>query len=297
MSLGLALSGGGLRGAAHIGCLKILDAQKITPDVITGTSAGSIAAGMYALEITPDNMEKAIDIFSVMSFRDLNFFKFLKYFSKLPFALYRKSNLNGPLGLIRGNIVKDNLKELYSNARLSDMKKPFACVATDIHTGETVIFSSTKISFPPQENLVVYNSAYVHEAVRASISIPGIFEPFLFDGRYLVDGAVKSNVPANIARYLGANKVIAVDLGFHVHEEHRLNSVFELLIQTMDIMGQEISNFINEYFADLVIRPILQPNIKLTDFSALTYCILAGEKATKDALPDITKLCNTKTPH
>lgn len=290
MKFGVALSGGGLRGAAHIGFLQALASKKITPNIITGTSAGSIVAGMYALGISPSEMQNEIKRFSILSFRDLNVFGFLKYFSQVGISLFTPLKASSPLGLVRGNVLTKQLQMLFGNTRLSDLKIPFAAIATDIHTGEMIIFATPDVKIPKGKDVVVYTTAYLHEAVRASIAIPGIIEPLRFCGRYLVDGGLKANVPANVCRLMGADKVVAVDLGFQVQEEHLLHTIFEVLMQTIDIMGQEISDLVNERYADLVIRPNLPSNVSLTDFKLMTVCIEAGRKGANLSLQAIKEL-------
>jgi NTE family protein len=185
--IGLALGGGAARGLAHIGVLEVLQKEGIPIDMVAGTSAGAIVGALYAQG------------------KDSNEIKSLA----LEFGNRKLAHFVDPYlpksGFIRGRKIQDLLVSYIGDIRFSDMKIPFACVATDVETGEEVVL----------------DQGSVPEAVRASISIPGVFAVARWKGRYLVDGGVVNPVPVNILKGMGANFVIAVNVIPEVSEGAR----------------------------------------------------------------------------
>lgn len=187
--IGLALGGGAARGLAHIGVLEVLQKEGIPIDMVAGTSAGAIVGALYAQGKDVDQIKSLAQDFGSRK---------LAHFVDpyLP-----KS------GFIRGKKIQGLLVSYIGGIRFSDMRIPFACVATDIETGEEVVIDQGSVS----------------EAVRASISIPGIFAVARWKGRYLVDGGVVNPVPVNVLKRMGASFIIAVNVIPEVSEEvHRL---------------------------------------------------------------------------
>ena len=176
--IGLALGGGAARGLAHIGVLEVLQKEGIHIDMVAGTSAGAIVGALYAQGKDASQIKSLAQEFG----------------SRKPVAFVdpylHKS------GFIRGKKIQDLLATYIGGIRFSDMRIPFACVATDIETGEEVVI----------------DQGSVPEAVRASISIPGIFAVARWKGRYLVDGGVVNPVPVNVLKRMGASFIIAVNV-------------------------------------------------------------------------------------
>jgi NTE family protein len=176
--IGLALSGGAARGLAHVGVLDVLQKEGIPIDMIAGTSSGAVMGAVYASgQDTSKMIENALD------------------------AGWKRIPMIDPsfpkTGFIKGRKIKNLLSSfLGGNIRFSDLKLPFACVATDIDTGEEVVI----------------NSGSVSDALRASISIPGIFTVVKREGRYLVDGGLTTPVPVNVVKQMGADFIIAVNV-------------------------------------------------------------------------------------
>ena len=178
MKIGYALGGGAARGLSHIGVLKVLHKHGISPDVIAGTSIGAIIGALYAAGYDPEDIEKIVlgmDWKKLASLVDWT----------LPFS-----------GLLQGKRVVSLLRSILGDITFSQLRFDFACVATDILSGEQVVL---------REGALV-------EAVRASISIPGIFTPVELSGRYLVDGGLVNTVPVSICREMGADYVIGVNV-------------------------------------------------------------------------------------
>ncbi|HVT34176.1 MAG TPA: patatin-like phospholipase family protein [Nevskiaceae bacterium] len=245
--IALVLGGGAARGFAHIGVIKMLDALEIKPDLIVGTSAGSVAGALYAAGYDGFRLqEMAFDLDQSMV---------------ADWSVFGK-------GLIKGQALEDYVNRAVGNKGIEQLKKPFACVATQLRTGQPILFQRGNVG----------------TAVRASSSVPGIFEPVLINGEEYVDGGLVSPVPVKYARQLGADFIIAVDVSSPPGREEA-DSKIAVLLKTFTIMGQSIRDAeITQ--ADVVITPKLD-QIASTDFESKHKAILAGERAALAAIPQI----------
>ena len=245
--IALALGGGAARGFAHVGVIKALEAQGIVPDIIVGTSAGSVVGALYAagyngFEIQQMSME--MDESQVSDWSMPN------------------------RGVIKGEALQDFINHAVKQRTLEKMTKTFAVVATDLHSGEMIVFRSGNTGM----------------AVRASSAVPGVFQPVSINGHEYVDGGLVSPVPVRVARALGADFVIAVDIS-DKPLNNKTESSIDVLLQTFNIMGQSISR--NELAeADIVIRPVT-PGINATDFKGRHHAVLQGEIAVAAILPEL----------
>jgi NTE family protein len=274
--VGLVLSGGGARGISHVGVLKVLEELRVPVDIITGTSMGAIAGGLYASGYSPGEMEKLLadvdwdDIFidkpprSQLNFRrkedDYNFL------IKLETGL-KDWALVIPTGLVQGQKLNLMLKSLTLGTpkHFDDLPVRFRAVAADIETGEAVVISDGGLA----------------TAMRASLSIPGVFAPVEWNGRLLVDGGFANNVPVKLARELGADILIVVDLSDGPKRREELSSPLDILNQTL---GFEISrNSADQLEAlgpeDVLIQPDMG-NYSSTDFKSHADLIARGVSAT-----------------
>jgi len=243
----LALGGGGARGFAHIGVLQVFEEASLKISGIVGTSMGALVGSTYAAETDLYYLARLVDALGWESLIDF----------RLP-----------TLGLIDGVKVQTLIDLLTKGKKIEELRLPFWAVATDLHTGEEIVF---------KEGLLA-------PAVRASISVPGIFHPVEYNERILVDGAVVAGVPVSIARQMEGDLVIAVNVGFD-HTQHRINNVFDVLSKVQDIMGNRLDRFQME-LADLTIVPQLG-NIGTMHFYRAKECIDIGRKAAEAALPQI----------
>ena len=247
LRIGLALGGGAAKGFAHIGVIKMLEASGIHPDVVAGTSAGSVVGALYASGMDAFQMQQVAFGLDEAKIRDVRLF-------------------SG--GLVQGKALQDYVNQLAHNRPIEQLELPFAAVATQLETGQRMVF-------------VRGNTG---EAVRASCSVPGVFEPVEIRGRHYVDGGVVSPIPVDAARQLGADFVIAVDISATPNGSNP-QGMLNIVGQSITIMGrqlaaQEIAR------ADVVIRPDLS-GIGPTDFEQKNLAILAGEKAALAAIPEI----------
>lgn len=284
--VGLALSGGGIRGCAHIGVLKVLYDNKIPIDYIAGTSAGAIVASMYASGYTPVEMKNILESLKVNDLIDFKIpvSELIKHGVKSFFKM-RWSSL--PQGFIKGEKIEKYFNTLWQDDTVRNTRIPIAITSVDITSGDTVFFTT-----PVPGSRKILNAKYLHntrlvDAVRASISIPGVFYPKTYKGMTLVDGAVKNNLPSDILRMMGAEYVISVDLGYNGAPNTQLGTVGEILMQCIDIMNREVTLLKGETYSDIVIRPVT------TDISnsknKLTAYVERGEIA---ALNHITEIRN-----
>ena len=245
--IGLALGSGGARGFAHLGVIKVLVENNIPIDYLAGSSMGSLVGCFYAAGIDMERLYKISTAFK------------RKYY--LDFTVPK-------MGFIAGKRVKELIRFFTKGKNLEELNIPVAVVATDLKSGEKVIFKKGPID----------------QAVRASISIPGIFVPEKVNGRLLVDGGVVDRIPVSVVKEMGADIVIAVDVS-HINTNTEITSIFDVIMQSLDILQMEL--VVNRQEAsDVMIRP----NVK--KFSAKAYTnideiILIGEEEARKQIPQI----------
>lgn len=245
--VGLALGGGAAKGFAHIGVIKMLEANGIRIDVVAGTSAGSVVGAMYAGGMDAFALQKQAVALDEDRIRDVRLF-------------------SG--GLVQGQALQDYVNATLGNRPIEKLRKPFAAVATQLETGKRTVFARGNAG----------------QAVRASSSIPGVFEPVKIAGATYVDGGVVSPVPVDAARQLGADIVIAVDISTKV-DGTAPGSLLGTVNQSITIMGQTLGA--QELArADVVIRPKVN-DIGPADFERKGAAILEGERAALAALPQV----------
>jgi len=286
--IGLALSGGGARGAAHIGVLRVLEENNVPIDYIAGTSMGAIVGGLYAAGMTTDTIEAELaaidwdDIFHDLpprtekSFRrkrddDLYLVRAKPGFSDGKFKL--------PRGLIRGqkvDVVFSRLALPVSTIEdFDDLMIPFRAVAADIATGEEVVISSGNLGM----------------AIRASMSIPAVFTPAEIDGRLLVDGGIVNNLPISVVRDMGADIVIAVDISTPLLGLEEIDSVLVITSQLTGLMtrGNVEKQIATLAEKDVFIVPDLG-DISTTDFREFAKAIPPGRTAATEKIDEIRTL-------
>lgn len=297
--IGLALGGGGLRGVAHIGVLQVFHEEGVRPHILSGTSAGSIVATLYAAGMDPSEMEKTIlnvkkdEIFDVaMSLPNL----LLMAAKVIADWLGMPGNPLGsaPNGFVKGDKAEACIDRLTGGKTFNELSMPAAVVAVDVNSGETVVFlpdeaarqAEPLLAVEGLDNTALVTGITVSEAVRASISIPGLFRPKIIQGRTLVDGGIKDVVPAAILRCLGADVVIAIDLGYAGQRAQAIDNIVEILSQSLDIMGRELADAKLDRYAHVRIKPRIY-NVGLGEFERIPECLARGREAARLALPEI----------
>jgi NTE family protein len=275
--VGLVLSGGGARGISHIGVIKVLEEMRVPVDFITGTSMGAIVGGLYAAGMSPDDLEKLVtgidwdNAFTDRPAVDELAFRRKQDSQRYKIDVdlgYRDGKFAMPKGMIQGQNLNVLLKTLLLHTAdvkdFDNLRIPFRAVAADIETGDQVILQSGDLA----------------QAIRASMSIPGVFAPVEIGGRMLVDGGIANNLPADIARQMGADIIIAVDIGTPLRSRENLSSAASITAQVMTILIQknmqaQLANMKKE---DIVIQPVLG-NIGTSDFSNAARTLSLGYEA------------------
>lgn len=277
MSLGLCLSGGGVKGAAHIGVLKALEEKNVKIDYIGGTSSGSIVATLYAVGYKSDEI---YDIFKKYC-KDIKYID-IKNIFKLIFGIITTGSIIID-GLNSGKSINKlinkmcNKKDIYN---ISDIKMPLAIPSVNMNTGEVVCFTSLKMrAF--SDNTVFVNDVKIGNAVQASCSFPAIFSPCDYKNCKLVDGGIRENVPWREVKFLGADKVISV-----VFENEVDNSCFKNLIdvtaRSYELMCKELSKY--ELRGEEHLIKIKSEKVSLLDMSKIDEFYENGYNETKNFL-------------
>ncbi len=252
----LVLSGGSAYGFAHIGVLKVLAKNNIPIDIIAGTSMGSLIGGIYSAGINFEQMEEVIKKFSRKHIVDIN-----------PFFLT-------DTGLLYGKKVTKFLTKLVGDKQIEDCNTKFCAIASDLKTGQKYVF---------ERGLLV-------DAIRASISIPGIFKPVKYNNMCLVDGGMSDNIPVEDARRLGADKVITIDVGSYYTIQNKLKTAFDVLVTSLNLLS---ANFValTKDKGDIYIK-IDQPGVSIYKFTSedALRSIEYGERYAEEALPQIKEM-------
>ena len=269
-TLGLALGGGGLKGLAHIGVLQILADNHIPPVYITGTSAGSIFAALYASGISPYQMEDIICSLSTRDYLDYNITGIIKYLLNLVLPCYDYS-LDG---LLAGDKIETLVNGWTRGKSLADSELPLAIVACDIDSGRKIIFTNHVINLPDSE--IIIKNALLSEAVRSSISIPVTFSPKQLQGMQIVDGGLKDIVPVMITKYMGADYVLGINLGKEIYHT-KVKGILQIIGRTLSIMTFETSDTEEDFFADMLLHPEV-PDVNLTDIKDAAKIIRVGRQ-------------------
>ncbi|WP_027726153.1 patatin-like phospholipase family protein [Tuberibacillus calidus] len=248
--IGVALGSGGAKGFAHIGVLKVFEEEGVPIDMMAGSSMGALACALYGVGHNWESMKKLAIAFNRLHYLDLTVPK---------------------TGLINGRKVTGLIKAITHQKRFEDCRLPIGIVATDLKTGERVVFKK----------------GWLYEAVRASISIPGIFTPVKIGGKILVDGGVIDRVPATVVRDMGADIVIAVDVGGFTPKQD-IRTIFDVITLSIDIMQEQIVK-LQQSSADIVLKPpvaMLSPKA----LANIDHLVEIGEETARAQLPMIWEM-------
>jgi len=289
--IGLVLSGGGARGMTHIGVLKVLHEMKIPIDYIAATSMGAIVGGLYANGMTPGEMQKHLGAVSWPTLladspprRDVGFRR-KEELAAFPLGFemgYRDGEFQWFKGALSGSNLELFLHELTRNAdNIEDFDKlpiPYRAVATNMVTGKEVIFDHGKL----------------YQAMRASMSVPGMFAPMELDGRILGDGGLVNNLPVDVVRAMGADIVIAVNIGTPLMSRDELQSLVGFASQMINILTEQNvrAQLAQLKPGDILISPDLG-NLSFIDFAAAPKFVELGIQAAEAMRPQLTALADT----
>ncbi|MGA8864985.1 MAG: patatin-like phospholipase family protein [Gallionella sp.] len=256
--IALALGGGAARGFAHIGVIKALEAQGISPDIVVGTSAGAVVGALYAAGLNGFQIQELS-----MNMEEDQIIDGSGMYSCIAQTLVSDSR-----GCIKGQALQDFINRNVGNRPIEKLNRTFAAIATNLGTGEMIIFRTGNTGM----------------AVRASSSVPVFFQPVTINGQDYVDGGLVAPVPVSAARAMGADFVIAVDISDRPRDR-QTTGIVDILWQTFSIFGQTI-NRSELPKADVVVRPVTY-GIPSTDTSGRNRAVLEGEKAVAAILPEL----------
>lgn len=250
-TLALVLGAGSARGLAHIGVLQVLKENDINFDFIVGSSMGAMIGSLYASGIDIYMLEKMADKMNNSILFDVRVPRY---------------------GFIAGKRITAFMDLLNKKKFFEELDLPLLVVATDLISGQRVIIDQGPVT----------------EAVRASISIPGVFKPVRKDDMVLVDGAVTDRLPIEVARQYGADNVVAVDVTFGIEKKVVINNVLDVILTSLDIMQKQQFDSISEG-ADILIQPQVG-HIASRDFDMIREAVQLGRKATEAKIPEIKAL-------
>ncbi|OUS49842.1 patatin [Shewanella sp. SACH] len=288
LKIGVVLSGGGAKGAAHVGVLKILEEHNIPVDYIAGTSIGAYVAGMYSLGYSASEVEAimmGVDWDSgysdtiprnILSYRD----KQLRDRYNIPLNIgYNEGQVRAPSGLLRGQTMSQLLRQstdlVQQFGNFDDLAIPYRAVATDLETSLPVVISHGSMV----------------KAMQASATVPGALQPAQIDGKLLVDGGIANNMPVDVVKAMGADIIIAVDIGSPLVKKDKLDSTIAVLDQ--------LSNFLTNASTekqkllltdkDVLIRPAIDA-LSTTDFTIMPLALTLGKEAANGQLDKLSSM-------
>jgi NTE family protein len=249
--VGLALGGGMARGCSHVGVLREFEKNQIPIDLIAGTSVGSLIGGAYAAGLNPDQIEQ---LALTISWSDLGRVTISK------------------LGFYNNERTEEFIRKHFPVTEFEKTRMPFGAVATDIQTGKMVIFTEGSIPL----------------AIRASCAMPIFYTPVMVNGRMMVDGGLVGHIPASVARLMGADVVIAVDVNSQHLPIPQPAHLFTVMSQALAVMGRSAVQYLYAD-ADVIVRPQIE-RVRPDDLSKAAEMIAAGEEAARLVVPKIRKL-------
>lgn len=286
--IGVVLSGGGAKGAAHVGVLKILEEHNIPVDYIAGTSIGAYVAGMYALGYSASEVESimmGVDWDSgysdtiprnILSFRD----KQLRDRYNIPLNIgYNEGEVRAPSGVLRGQTMSQLLRQstdlVQQFGNFDDLAIPYRAVATDLETSQPAIISHGSLV----------------NAMQASATVPGALQPTQFEGKLLVDGGIANNMPVDVVKAMGADIIIAVDIGSPLVKKDKLYSTIAVLDQLSNFLTNASTEKQKQLLTDkdVLIRPAIDA-LSTTDFTIMPLALTLGKEAANNHLDKLSSL-------
>ncbi len=285
MSFGIALAGGGIRGAAHVGVLLALEEYGLKPESIAGTSAGGIVAGLYAAGFSAEQMKKMVLKFSGggASFVDPDFSGLA---SLLPSLLFRKTSAVS--GLLKGNRLEQYFFRLTGGQLLSESGMRVVIPSVDLCSGDTIACTNTLCGVHPLRRVRWTDRLRFSEAMRATSSLPAIFRPKIIDRMCLVDGGVTDVLPVDLLTAAGERNVLAVD----VSESYKMPenfSLVEVASHSLSIMETRLREYVTRG-EKMLLEPDLPETDGVLNLKQMPMCLEAGYRSAKRAMPRLRSL-------
>lgn len=250
--VGLVLGAGGARGLAHIGVLQRLKEYQIPIDLIVGSSIGALIGSAYGASTDLSMLGRLAEYFNYSVMWDL----------RVPH-----------MGFLSGERIWEFVRLITKNKSLEELDPKVVVIATNIEDGEPVRLDRGRAC----------------DAVRASISVPGVFEPVKYNGMLLVDGGVAARLPSDIARHLGAEIVLAVDVTFCDGKQVIINNILDVIVESIEIMEKQIFENMSREQADILIQPQVG-HVRSREFHRAAECIKLGRNAVEDKIQEIRRM-------
>ncbi|MEQ6375219.1 patatin-like phospholipase family protein [Bacillaceae bacterium S4-13-56] len=250
IKIGLALGSGGARGFSHLGVLRVFHEENIKVDYIAGSSMGALVGSLYAAGQSIEDMYQLAYTFKRKYYLDLTVPK---------------------MGFIQGNRILEYIRLFTYGKSFDQLPVPLSVIAADLYTG----------------NKVVFNKGSVAEAVRASVSIPGVFVPVPYGDQLLIDGGVIDRVPVSVVKEMGADIVIGVDCA-HFKDNHDVHSIYDVIMQSIDIMQDELVKDV-KVNADVLLLPSVE-QYSSRSFTNIREIVEEGEREARRKLPEIKRM-------
>ena len=277
MKVGLSLSGGGVRAAAHIGVLKVLKKHGIPIDLIAGTSAASLVASLYAIGYSVQEIEELFLSYqsSPMRVKSLIDPDYLGIFK----------NHTAVNGFIKGDKYQNTVGSLVrarGHLILKDAQIPLAIPAVDLVTSKIIMFVSDKTMLFDDSDIIYLDNATYSHAIRASSSFPAVMRPMPYLDYQLIDGGVRENLPADVLREMGADIIIGVNAGHYGKPSSNVCGITHILSRVLDIMTHSLSENFAE-FSDVLLLPEVH-DVGTFEFEKIEHCIKYGETVTENSI-------------
>lgn len=285
MSFGIALAGGGAKGAVHVGVLMALAEHNLIPASIAGTSAGAIVAGLYAIGYTPEQLKNLTHSLSKNSSMLLDpcYPEIIKTF--LQFMTRSNISLSG---FLHGNRLEQYLCKLTKNIHIQDIEMPLVIPCVDLISGKTIVYSNKKTRTTSSPNIEWRNDGSLCQIIRASCAVPAIFRPKILHKMCLVDGGVTDVLPVDLLRDIGEKTILAVDISEEYDRPKNIN-IIEITTHSFEIMQNclKAHSSGNEKYR---LIPKLPKGAGLLSFRQMDACVMAGYEATIEVMPKLKEL-------
>lgn len=283
--LGLALGGGGLRGLAHIGVLQALEHHGVKPQFISGTSAGSIVAALYVCGITADEMARMVKQLKPEDYLDYNISGLIMYLIGLLLP-----GRQWPLqGLIKGRRLERLIYKWTAGKSLNQAQMPTAIISCDINSGSEVVFCNRRIP-TGKRHVKIVRQALLSEAVRCSTAIPATFKPYQYGDLLMVDGGLRSMVPVWVQVAMGAEYILASNLGQEQYYSG-VSGIPAIVSRSLEILSYETSVMDEQLYADMVVFPAVG-DIGLGDIEKADWIIARGRQVMESRMGELLQALN-----
>lgn len=291
MSFGLALSGGGIRGATHVGVLLALEEAGMVPDSIAGASAGGIVAGLYAAGYSAHELRGIVQelVGGGRSLLDPDYLGLLRAVPQL--LTGREVKLSG---FLKGNRLEDYLCGLTGGKMMRDLNMLTVIPCADLTSGLTIACTSHLRGVQQMERVRWSSGLRICEVLRATSAVPAVFRPKLIGDLCLVDGGVTDVLPVNLLIAAGEPNVLAVDVGKEYRMPEQIN-IWEVATHSLSVMQERLQECV-AHGEKLQLIPHLPDHTRLLDFGKMEACMEAGYEETKRKMPEIKRLFSPSYP-